>query len=367
MTLLIVYMVVAITISFLCSIMEAVLLSITPSYVAVLRKSKPKLAQRFEHLKTNIDQPLAAILTLNTIAHTAGAAGVGAQAAVVFSDAAVGIASAIMTLLVLVLSEIFPKTLGAKHWRALAPIVTQALRYLVIALKPFVWLAEKLTGILGRNYNEAYYIRQEIEAMADMGSQSGALHQEESEIIRSLLHFRHAKLDSLITPRTVLFKVHKDLTVDQYLAEHGSSAFSRVLVYDKNGDDIIGFVHKNDIMLAFHRLGKDYKISKLVKPIYTVPETLYVPTLLHTLLAERTHICLVIDEYGDVQGIVTLEDMIEALMGFEIVDEHDQSANMQAVAKQRWRQRLANSNTLLSEELSKDESNAEKNSPKGKH
>jgi len=121
-------------------------------------------------------------------------------------------------------------------------------------------------------------------------------------------------------------------------------------------------VHKNDIMLAFHRLGKDYKISKLIKPIYTVPETLYVPTLLHTLLAERTHICLVIDEYGDVQGIVTLEDMIEALMGFEIVDERDQSANMQAVAKQRWRQRLANSNTLLSDEL-----NAEKTSPKSKH
>lgn len=352
MTLLIVYMVVAITISFLCSIMEAVLLSITPSYVAVLRKRNPKLAKRFEQLKTNIDQPLAAILTLNTVAHTGGAAGVGAQAAVVFSDAAVGIASAIMTLLVLVLSEIIPKTLGANHWRALAPMVTQALRYLVIALRPFVWFAEKLTSILGRNYDEAYYIRQEIEAMADMGSQSGALHQEESEIIRSLLHFRHAKLDSLITPRTVLFKVHKDLTVDQYLSEHGSAAFSRVLVYDKNSDDIVGFVHKNDIMLAYHRLGKDYKISRLIKPIYTVPETLYVPTLLHTLLAERTHICLVIDEYGDVQGIVTLEDMIEALVGLEIVDEHDQSANMQAVAKQRWRKRLANSNTLLSEELS---------------
>ena len=343
-------MVAAITISFLCSIMEAVLLSITPSYVAVLRKNNPKLAARFEHLKTTVDQPLAAILTLNTIAHTAGAAGVGAQAAVVFSDAAVGVASAIMTLLVLVLSEIIPKTLGAKYWRALAPIVTQVLKYLVIALKPFVWLAEKLTRTLGSSYNEAYYIRQEIEAMADMGSESGELHQEESEIIRSLLHFRHTKLDSLMTPRTVLFKVHKDLTVDQYLAEHGSAAFSRVLVYDKSGDDIIGFVHKNDIMLAYHRLGKDYKISKLVKSIYTVPETLYVSSLLHTLLAERTHICLVIDEYGEVQGIVTLEDMIEAMVGLDIIDEHDQSASMQMVAKQRWQQRLASNDKLLSDE-----------------
>ncbi|MDN3378552.1 MULTISPECIES: hemolysin family protein [unclassified Pseudoalteromonas] len=350
MTLLIVYMLAAIVISFLCSIMEAVLLSITPSYVALLRKQKPKLAKRVEALKQNIDQPLAAILTLNTIAHTAGAAGVGAQAAVVFSDAAVGIASAIMTLLVLVLSEIIPKTLGANHWRALTPIVAKGLIYLVVVLKPFVWFADKLTNLLGRNYDEAFYIRQEIEAMADIGSESGALHQEESEIIRSLLHFRHAKLESIMTPRTVLFKVHKDITVNQYLAEHGSSSFSRVLVYDKNGDDIIGFVHKNDIMLAYHRIGEEYKISKLVKPIYTVPETLYVPTLFHTLLAERTHICLVIDEYGEVQGIATLEDMIEALMGLDIIDEHDQSANMQMVAKQRWRQRLAASDKLLSDD-----------------
>lgn len=343
-------MLAAIVISFLCSIMEAVLLSITPSYIALLRKQKPKLAKRVEALKQNIDQPLAAILTLNTIAHTAGAAGVGAQAAVVFSDAAVGIASAIMTLLVLVLSEIIPKTLGANHWRALTPIVAKGLIYLVVVLKPFVWFADKLTNLLGRNYDEAFYIRQEIEAMADIGSESGALHQEESEIIRSLLHFRHAKLELIMTPRTVLFKVHKDITVNQYLAEHGSSSFSRVLVYDKNGDDIIGFVHKNDIMLAYHRIGEEYKISKLVKPIYTVPETLYVPTLFHTLLAERTHICLVIDEYGEVQGIATLEDMIEALMGLDIIDEHDQSANMQMVAKQRWRQRLAASDKLLSDD-----------------
>ncbi len=347
-TLLIVYMVTAIVISFLCSIMEAVLLSISPSYVALLRKERPVLAKQLEILKSNIDQPLAAILTLNTVAHTAGAAGVGAQAAVVFSDAAVGIASAIMTLLVLVLSEIIPKTLGANYWRALTPSVTYGLRILVLVLKPFVWAAQKLTNLMGQKHNEAYYIRQEIEAMADIGSESGALHADESEIIRNLLHFRHAKLTDLMTPRTVIFKIHKDLTVNQYLSEHGSSSFSRVLIYDKDADDIIGFVHKNDIMLAYHRLGTDYKISKLVKPIYTVPSTQNVSSLLQILLTKRTHICLVIDEYGDVQGIVTLEDMIEALMGLEIVDERDQSTNMRAVAKQRWHQRLADSEHIVS-------------------
>ncbi|KAA1165374.1 hemolysin family protein [Pseudoalteromonas fuliginea] len=350
MTLLIVYMVVAIVISFLCSVMEAVLLSISPSYVASLRKEHPELAKRLEKLKNNIDQPLAAILTLNTVAHTAGAAGVGAQAAVVFSDAAVGIASAIMTLLVLILSEIIPKTLGANYWRALTPSVTYSLRFLVISLKPFVWFAQKLTNLMRPEHNEAYYIRQEIEAMADIGTESGALHQDESEIIRNLLHFRHAKLCDLMTPRTVIFKVHKDLTVNQHLNDHGSSSFSRILVFDKDSDDIVGFVHKNDIMLAFHRLGTDYKISKLIKPIYTVPTSQNVSSLLQTLLTKRTHICLVVDEYGDVQGIVTLEDMIEALMGLEIVDERDQSTNMRAVAKQRWHKRLASSAHIVSEE-----------------
>jgi CBS domain containing-hemolysin-like protein len=349
-TLLIIYMAAAIIISFLCSVMEAVLLSVSPSYVALLRKEQPELAKQLEKLKNNIDQPLAAILTLNTVAHTAGAAGVGAQAAIVFSDAAVGIASAIMTLLVLVLSEIIPKTLGANYWRVLTPSVTYGLRVLVIVLKPFVWLGQQLTNLMGQKHDEAYYIRHEIEAMAEIGSESGALHQDESEIIRNLLNFRHAKLCDLMTPRTVLFKIHKDLTVNQYLSEHGSSSFSRVLVFDKDTDDIIGFVHKNDIMLAYHRLGTDYKISKLVKPIYTVANSQNASSLLQTLLTQRTHICLVVDEYGDVQGIVTLEDMIETLMGLEIVDERDQSTNMRAVAKQRWHQRLASSEHLVSEE-----------------
>jgi len=255
-----------------------------------------------------------------------------------------------MTLLVLVLSEIIPKTLGANYWRALTPSVTYSLRFLVISLKPFVWCAQKLTNLMGPKHDEAYYIRQEIEAMADIGTESGALHEDESEIIRNLLHFRHAKLSDLMTPRTVIFKVHKDLTVNQYLNEHGSSSFSRVLIFDKDADDIVGFVHKNDIMLAYHRLGTDYKISKLIKPIYTVPTSQNVSSLLQTLLTQRTHICLVVDEYGEVRGIVTLEDMIESLMGLEIVDERDQSTNMRAVAKQRWRKRLASSAHIVSEE-----------------
>ncbi|TMN32715.1 hemolysin [Pseudoalteromonas sp. S2755] len=337
----------AIAISFICSVMEAVLLSITPSHIGILKQENDALASRVQRLKDNIDQPLSAILTLNTVAHTAGAAGVGAQAAVVFSDAAVGIASAVMTLLVLVLSEIIPKTLGATYWRGLTPIVSSALIWLVRILKPFVWMSDQLTKVIGRKEDEAHYIRQEIEAMAEIGSEAGALHQDETETIRSLLRFRHAKLESIMTPRTVLFKVHKDMTVHEYLSEHGSVAFSRVLVFDKNTDDIIGFVHKNDIMLAYHRLGEDYKIGKLSRPLYTVPETLAAPELFKALLAKRLHIALVIDEYGDVQGIVTLEDLLESLMGMDIVDEREQTTNMQAAAKQKWRERVDSHDNLI--------------------
>lgn len=347
MVLLFTYMFLAIGVSFICSVMEAVLLSITPSYVASLRKDNPKLAARIQSLKDKVDQPLAAILTLNTVAHTAGAALVGAQAAALFGDAAIGIASAIMTVLVLILSEIIPKTLGAHYWRGLSPLVSAVLVVLVRVLAPFIWLSDQITKLFGSKKDESHYIRAEIEAMAELGSEAGALDEDESQIIRSLLKFRHLKLDAVMTPRTVLFKVHKDISVDDYLSQYGREPFSRVLVFDKDPDDIIGFVHKNDLMLAYHRLGEQYKIGKLVQPIYTVPETLHVPTLFQTLLEKRIHICLVIDEYGDVQGIVTLEDMIETLMGMEIVDEREQSSDMQEMAKQKWQDRMLNHDLLF--------------------
>jgi CBS domain containing-hemolysin-like protein len=262
-----------------------------------------------------------------------------------------------MSLLVLVLSEIIPKTLGANYWRGLTPLVSMTLTWLVRILKPFVWLSDQLTKLIGSKQNETHYIRQEIEAMAEMGSEAGALEHEESETIRSLLQFRHAKLEHVMTPRTVLFKVHKDMTVNEYLSEHGSVSFSRILVFDTDTDDIIGFVHKNDIMLAFHRLGEDYKIGKLVQSIYTVPETLGAPELFQALLEKRIHISLIIDEYGDVQGIVTLEDMIESLMGMDIVDEREQSSNMKQVAKQKWRDRVDTHTHLI-------EADSEENQPK---
>lgn len=323
MVLLITFALLAILVSFVCSVMEAVLLSVTPSYIASKAKESPKVAARIKKLKDKVDQPLAAILTLNTIAHTAGAAGVGAQASALYGDAAIGIASAVMTLLVLVFSEIIPKTLGATYWRRLAPFVSLSLVWLVIALKPFIKLSDLITQLFSKKQDESQFIRQEIEAMAEIGSESGALQPGESDIIQSLLQFRQVELRSIMTPRNKLFKVHKDLTVEEYSKEFGSVPYSRILVFDKEPDDIIGYVLKSDIMLAHSRVKPDYRVSKLVKPLYTVSEKQALPQLFTSLLEQRAHISLIIDEYGDVQGIATLEDIIETLLKVDIVDERE--------------------------------------------
>lgn len=321
MFLLLLFAIVAILVSFICSIMEAVLLSITPAFITSYPNKK--IAQRMVMLNQHVDKPLSAILTLNTIAHTAGAAGVGAQASHLYGDSSIGIASAIMTLFVLVFSEIIPKTLGANYWREFAPFVSSVLTYLVWLLKPFVWMSELITKLFKRTNDESHYMRSEIEAMAKIGLQTGALQQGESDIIQSLLHFREITLREIMTPRAKVFRLHKDTTVEDYCKLHGSVSYSRILVFDKNPDDIIGYVLKTDVMLANSRVKPDYRISKLVKPILIVPQTLSLPVLFNKLLTQRAHICLVVDEYGEVQGIVALEDVIEALLQVSIVDERD--------------------------------------------
>lgn len=362
MLVLIIFMLAAITVSFVCSIMEAVLLCITPSYIATLQNENPKLAKKVKVLRENIDRPLSAILTLNTIAHTAGAAGVGAQAAFVFGDSAIGIASAVMTLLVLVFSEIIPKTLGANYWRQLTGIVCGLLSWLIPLLKPFVWLSEQLTKLLSTKDNEAAYIRAEIEAMASIGSEQGVLAKDESDLIKNLLRFRQTSLSQVLTPRSVLFKVHKDMTVKEYLDKHGTEPFSRILVIDKDDDDIIGYVLKSDIMLALQRLEPDYRIAKLKKPIYTVPETLALPSLFSKFVEKHLHISLIVDEYGDIQGIVTLEDMLECLLGIDILDERDQTPDMQQKAINQSQQRINQKEKLIDDFAQLDKSESDKRS-----
>jgi len=339
MWMLIGYLLLALSIAFFCSLLEAILLSATPSYIQALTEQQPAAGQRLRQLKQHIDQPLGAILTLNTIANTVGAIGVGAESARLFGEAWLGVTSGIMTLLILMLTEILPKTLAANHWRQLAPHIGKPLQLMIWSLKPFIWLAEILSRSVGRSRHQAY-IRDEISAMAELGIASGELASSESRIIKSLLQFRDLRVTDIMTPRTVLFALPADMTLRTYLQMHAMTPFSRIPLYEQDKENIIGYVHKQELLLAHHHQGDDISLRSCLRRLYVVPETSHLPPLFQALLVEREHIALVVNEYGEVQGIVTMEDLVETLLGLEIVEQGDAAVDMQRLARQLWQKRI---------------------------
>lgn len=349
MALLIFYVLLALAVSFLCSVMEAVLLSVTPSHIAVLEQEGRPLAERLRRLKGDIDRPLAAILSLNTIAHTVGAAGAGAQATKVFGDAYVGVISAVLTLLILVISEIIPKTLGAVYWRELTPIVVRVLRPTIWSMWPLVKMAQGITLLLSRDKPQASVSREEITAMAELAEREGVVEAEESRILQSLLQFGSLRVRDVMTPRIVVFALSEQLTVTSVVQEHSSFRFSRIPVFDTSRDDMTGYVLKDDILLKAAQDQGRLSLRDLKRDFLVVPATLPLPDLFERLLGEREHIALVVDEYGGTEGIVTMEDAVETLLGLEIVDEADSADDMQVLARQQWLKRAGRLG-LLSEE-----------------
>ncbi len=339
MTLLIVYVLIALVFSFLCSIAEAVLLSTSPSYIVHLEKQGRPAGKLLRRLKEDVDRPLAAILSLNTIAHTVGAVGAGAQASAVFGSAYIGIASAILTLLILVLSEIIPKTLGASHWRALAPWVGRFVWALVWGLYPLVLLSEQLTKLFSGRRQRKVFKREEFAALADLGVREGALEAKESRILKNLFRFRSLKIRDIMTPRTVVFALHEELTIREFLEGYPQAHFSRIPVYGKDRDDMKGFVLKDELVLAHARNQLDARLHEFKRPLDPLPGTVDLSEFLEYLLDQRKHIVLVVDEYGGVEGIATLEDVVETLLGLEIVDESDKAVDMQALARAQWEKR----------------------------
>lgn len=352
LSLLILYAVLALGVSFLCSIAEAVLLSVTPSYVAALDKEDDTSAGQLLHeLKSDVDRPLAAILSLNTIAHTVGAAGVGAQAQIVFDSLPVAVASAVLTLLILVLSEIIPKTLGAVHWRKLAPNTGRTLRVLIWLMYPFVLLSQVITDLLSRDTGENSISRREITALADLGVEAGIFEEEESRILKNLFRFGSLRVEDIMTPRTVLFTLSADMTVGEAIERHDDFRFSRIPVYRENRDDITGYVLKNDILIHAAREELERPLVEFERDILMVPESLPLPKLFERLLDRLEHIALVMDEYGGVAGVVTMEDVVETLLGLEIVDEADSVQDMQALARQQWYKRARRLGLVSEEDL----------------
>jgi CBS domain containing-hemolysin-like protein len=357
MALLIFYILLALGVSFLCSIMEAVLLSVTPSYLALQEQRGGAAAKRLRALKNDIDRPLAAILSLNTIAHTIGAMGAGAQAAIVFGQAYLGIISGILTLLILVLSEIIPKTLGALYWKALVPAVVRLLWPLMWLMWPLVKLSQGITGFLSRGGKKNSVSRAEMAAMAELGTREGVIEEGESRILKHLFRFSSLRAEDIMTPRTVMFTLQQDVTVGDAIADGEQLRFSRIPVFRSNLDDITGFVLKDDILLRAAQDQLELPLREIRRELMVVPETLPLPDLFERMLAAAAHIALVVDEYGGTAGLVTIEDLVETVLGLEIVDEADQTKDMQALARQQWRRR-ARLLDLVHEEVPQNEHRA---------
>ena len=350
MALLFLYVSLALSVSFLCSVMEAVLLSMTPSFVARTMQKSPRLGARLKALKDDVDRPLAAILSLNTIAHTVGAAGAGAQAAALYGDAYVGVISAILTFLILVLSEIIPKTLGALYWRQLSPSVVRLLVPTMWLMWPLVVMAQGLTRILARGKKQTLVSREELAALADLGAQEGVVHEDESRILKNLFRFEEVRVRDIMTPRTVIHALPASQTVAEVLAAHSEIRFSRLPIYGDNHDDIHGFVLKSDLLLRAAEHQGETRLSELSRPLEVVLGDLPLRALFEQLMDRRAHIVLVVDEYGGTAGIVTLEDLLETLLGIEIVDEVDAVQDMQELARQKWRERAASLGLALEDQ-----------------
>lgn len=356
MTLLFIYIGLALSVSFLCSIMEAVLLSISPSFIAQQEKEGNSFGSKIKKLKENVDQPLAAILSLNTIAHTVGAAGAGAQAAIVFGEAYLGVISAVLTFLILVISEIIPKTLGAAYWRQLTPIVVRMLQLTIWSMWPLVKMAELLTGLLTKGKSKQNIHRDEFIALSELGAKEGIFHKYESRVLQNLFYFRDIRTEDIMTPRTVVLALQENLTVGEVIKENPLIRFSRIPVYGENLDDIKGFVLKDDILL-FNSEESNKPLADLCRPIIVIPGELSLHKLFEKMMDGSNHIALVVDNYGGTEGIVTMEDFLETLLGLEIIDECDAVEDMQAVARSQWKQRAKRVGLITTavEEHQKDE------------
>ncbi len=343
MTLLIFFLVLAIGVSFFCSISEAVLLSVRPSYIATLEQQGDKRAKTLQKLRDNLDRPLAAILTANTIAHTVGAAGVGAQAAVLFGNEYLGVISGVLTLLILIFSEIIPKTIGATYWKQLAPTFGRLIDGLTLMLLPFVWLSALLTRMLAPAGVSGFtFSREEMEAMAEIGATEGVLEDKELKIVKNLMALQQLSVRDIMTPRSVVFSVPADMQVQDFFIQYEKNPFSRIPLYGDGIDDVGHYVLKADLLVAQAKDEFARPLSDFKREFMMLPDILSASSCFDKLTQERAHIALVIDEYGSMAGLVTLEDVLETLIGLQITDELDTVEDMQVLAHKRWRERMRN-------------------------
>lgn len=353
-TLLITFFLVSIIFSFLCSLWEACLLSITPSFAELRYREGHKIGRHLRAFKNNVDRPLAAILTLNTIAHTAGAIGVGAQATLIWGDLnplITGVAVPVaMTIAILVLSEIIPKTIGATYWKELAGFTVNSLQIIIAVLFPFVWMSQQITQFMKKDTQGSIFSRSDFLAMAQIGARTGVFEQSESQLIANLLRFRNISAHHIMTPRTVVLAAAETESIQDFFNSHPTLRFSRIPIYqDHTKDHVTGYVLKDDILSSIVSEQGSEPLHSLRRELMLVPEDFPLPELFDRLIERREHIVMVLDEFGGMAGIVTMEDVIETLLGLEILDEQDEDVDMQELARKNWEKR-AKVRGLLTEE-----------------
>ena len=358
MTLLIVFATISIFFSFLCSILEAVLLSITPTFINLKKSEGVEYANQLETLKKDVDKPLIAILTINTIAHTVGAILVGVQAKVAYAemygtdvktilgiqiteDIMVGVVSTVMTILILVASEIIPKTIGATYWKQLANFTSKALKVMLFPLKwtGFLWVLQLTTRLIGGKGHGSVLSREGFLVMTEMAEKDGVFQKNESEVIKNLLGFKEMKVKDIMTPRSVLEIADESQTIQSFYNEHKNLRFSRIPVFEENIDEITGYFLKDNLLEAMIDGKGSETLASIKRNIIITDRNLSIPNLFDKLIKEKEHIALVVDEYGSLSGLVSQEDVIETLLGLEIMDESDSVADLQALARKSWKNR----------------------------
>ena len=337
MSALIFYLFLALFVSFICSLTESVLLS-TPQTFLITIKDKEKWANSFLKFKLHIDKPLSAILSLNTVAHTIGAAGVGAQATDVFGDASLGIVSGVLTILILVITEIIPKTMGARYWRSLAKLTLNIINIMLFITYPLVIFSTKITKLISQNKKENITSREEIAALAEIGTDQGIFSENENKIIQNILNLKKIKVIQIMTPRVVVTTIDENLTLKEFQNDKKYLNFSRIPTYSKQNEKITGYIFLQDIL---EKISKQKNNNLLIKEfkrnILTIPSSITLYKLWDEMLEKKEHISIVVDEYGGLAGIVTMEDIIETLIGFEITDENDTIIDMRKYAKNKWK------------------------------
>lgn len=337
MELVLLYLLLALSVSFLCSVLEAVLLSTPMPFITMKEQEGFKNAPLMMRLKQDIDKPISAILSLNTIAHTVGSAGVGAEAVKVFGEAYFGIISAILTVLILVISEIIPKTIGSYYWRQLAMPSAPVIRGMIVISYPLVWLSELITKLVSRNKHPLSVSREEVSAMVNVGTQEGVFETSENQMIQNLFKLNSITLYEIMTPRTVTITASEKTKLKEFYGNQMHRIYSRIPVYDDNPDFITGFVLKQTVLEELAEDHFDKQLKDVRRPILAYNEDALVSDVWEEMLKKKEHIAQVQNEYGCFLGIVTMEDIIETIIGREIVDESDTVVDLQAYAREKWK------------------------------